>query len=114
MNIDCNTIRSQFTSRGLNLNSNTGKIKEYTVDGKTTKCNTCSIFSHGRPVTLSQDGVPRIVMKTCETNYNLIICTIVGVCILLLVVVVTMVHTSHRKLMRNVNVTSIHRVSHGS
>lgn len=102
MNITCENIRSQFTSRGLNLNNNKGKIEEYTLDGKTTRCNTCPPFTHGKSVTLSKNGAPTVIMKTCETNYGLIVWIIVGVCIVLLIVAAVAAHSKHRQaLMRN-------------
>jgi len=101
MSYTCENIRDQFTNRGMNLNRNTGKVKQFTVGSQTTKCNSCSFLKTGRKIIIS--GInPRIEMETCELNTSVIIWIVVSIMIVFFIVCIVVAHLKHHKnLMRN-------------
>ena len=102
MSYTCENIRDQFTSLGINLNRNTGKVKQFTVDKKTTKCNSCSFLKTGRKIIISQSSNPQIEMETCELDMGAIIWIIVSVMVVFFIICIVVAHKKHHKdLMRN-------------
>lgn len=102
MSFTCENVRDEFVKAGLSLNTHKGKIEEFTFNGETTKCNTCPPFTKGSPITISKNGFPKLSMKTCETNYSLLLWIVIGVCIILLIIAAVVAHAKHKKdLIRN-------------
>jgi hypothetical protein len=101
MDIDCRNVKQFFIKHGLNLAAHQGKVKQYSVEGKTTRCSTCSIFKSGRPITVSVNGAAAVSMQTCETNYDALICLVSGIMIAFFISVIVIVLVRHGKHMKH-------------